>query len=79
MCMAKNFKVNIDSEEFRNSFRPHMPPSRASTEEPIQKEALKSEVSKQKKQCLPRVLHLSWMNTKKGIFAGLRIRLVLGR
>ena len=37
MCMAKNLKVNIDSEEFRNSFRPHMPPSRASTEEPIQK------------------------------------------
>ncbi len=34
--MAKNLKVTIDSEEFRNSFRPHMPPSRASTEEPIQ-------------------------------------------
>ena len=31
--MAKNLKVTIDSEEFRNSFRPHMPPSRASTEE----------------------------------------------
>lgn len=42
MCMAKNLKVNIDSEEFRNSFRPHMPPSRASTEEPIQKEAPKN-------------------------------------
>ena len=42
--MAKNLKVNIDSEEFRNSFRPHMPPSRASTEEPIQKEAPKNEV-----------------------------------
>ena len=25
MCMAKNLKVTIDSEEFRNSFRPHMP------------------------------------------------------
>lgn len=38
--MAKNLKVTIDSEEFRNSFRPHMPPSRASTEEPEeQKEA----------------------------------------
>ena len=23
--MAKNLKVTIDSEEFRNSFRPHMP------------------------------------------------------
>lgn len=46
--MAKNLKVNIDSEEFRNSFRPHMPPSRASTEEPIQKEAPKNEVSKPK-------------------------------
>lgn len=36
--MAKNLKVNIDSEEFRNSFRPHMPPSRASTESPVLKE-----------------------------------------
>ena len=26
--MAKNLKVTIDSEEFRNSFRPHMPPNR---------------------------------------------------
>lgn len=52
--MAKNLKVTIDSEEFRNSFRPHMPPSRASTEEPIQKEALKSEVSKLKRSsCWP--------------------------
>ena len=31
--MAKNLKVTIDSEEFRNSFRPHMPPNRESTEE----------------------------------------------
>lgn len=46
--MAKNLKVTIDSEEFRNSFRPHMPPSRASTEEPTQKETPKNEVSKQK-------------------------------
>ena len=44
--MAKNLKVNIDSEEFRNSFRPHMPPSRASTEGPPQnKEAQKENVS----------------------------------
>ena len=42
--MAKNLKVTIDSEEFRNSFRPHMPPSRASTEEPTQKETPKNEV-----------------------------------
>ena len=29
--MAKNLKVTIDSEEFRNSFRPHMPISSKGT------------------------------------------------
>ncbi len=30
--MAKKLKVSIDSEEFRNSFRPHMPPNREPAE-----------------------------------------------
>lgn len=43
--MAKNLKVTIDSEEFRNSFRPHMPPNRESMEETPkeQKEVSKEE------------------------------------
>ena len=41
--MAKNLKVTIDSEEFRNSFRPHMPPSRASTEEPKEQKEIPKE------------------------------------
>lgn len=43
--MAKNLKVSIDSEEFRNSFRPHMPPSKASAEEPVQKEETPEKVT----------------------------------
>ena len=43
MCMAKTLHVDIDSEAFSNSFRPPMPPSRASTEEPIHTEAHKTQ------------------------------------
>ena len=41
--MAKNLKVTIDSEEFRNSFRPHMPPSIDSLENEMTQEAKKND------------------------------------
>lgn len=41
--MAKNLKVTIDSEEFRNSFRPNMPPSIASAEDIPKKEEVPKE------------------------------------
>jgi len=43
--MAKNLKVTIDSEEFRNSFRPHMPPSRASIEKPEEQKKVPQETA----------------------------------
>lgn len=52
--MAKNLKVSIDSEEFRNSFRPHMPPNREPTEtSKEEKEVPKEEASPPQNVALP--------------------------
>ncbi len=57
--MAKNLKVTIDSEEFRNSFRPHMPPNRESMEETPKehKEVSKEEPRHTPKCCLDQEQH----------------------